>query len=64
MKTISYNNLQEVWQEVSRGVEVHWASTLYIVKIDMDGDLVVRSISGGGELLTDEHLRELFTLTK
>jgi hypothetical protein len=56
-----YKTLEEVKQAIESGKQINWLNGLYIVKIDFDGDLVIKSTSGnGGELLTEKHLNELF----
>ena len=59
-KTITYNTLSEVRKAVESGTTIYWSSLLYTIKIDFDGDLVIR-YNNSGELLTKKHLNELFT---
>lgn len=60
---IRYASLSEVKSAINNGVVVNWENGLYTVKIDFDGDLVLKSSNGlGGELLTDKHLSKLFTV--
>lgn len=60
---IRYASLSEVKSAINSGVVVNWENGLYTVKIDFDGDLVLKPSNGlGGELLTDKHLSKLFTV--
>lgn len=64
MNTIKYTSLVEVTQALNKGTVIYWSSLLYRLKIDFDGDLVIRSTDGkSGQLMTMDHLSELFTRT-
>lgn len=59
-----FETLEDVRIAVENAV-LHWASTLYTVKVDFEGDLVIRNASGtSGELLTEAHFKGLFTIKK
>jgi len=59
---IKYDSLTSVYYAIKSGKVVNWQNGNYSVKIDFDGDLVIKPSNGlGGEILTEKHLNELFT---
>ena len=59
---IKYDSLTAVYYAIKSGKVVNWQNGNYSIKIDFDGDLVIKPSNGlGGEILTEKHLNELFT---
>lgn len=63
---IKYNSIEEVKTAVNSGVAVNWLTALYVVKIDFEGDYIIKSTSTAGqELLSDQmNPNDFFTNTK
>lgn len=61
-----YSTIQEVKEAVLSGAVVNWCNSLYYVKIDFEGDFVIKCIdSSGQELLDGKHeANDFFTIIK
>ncbi len=63
---IKYKSIQEVRTAVKSGLVVNWLTALYVVKIDFEGDYIIKSTSTTGqEILTEQmNPNDFFTNTK
>lgn len=51
-----YTSINDVKEAVKRGETVNWCNGLYIVKIDFEGDFIIKCTDTyAQELLTDLH---------
>jgi hypothetical protein len=51
-----FNSIQEVKQAVIDGKDVFWNNSFYKLKIDIDGDCVIKCTQNSSqELLTEKH---------
>lgn len=51
-----YNSIEAIKEAVKQGETVNWCNGLYIVKIDFEGDFVIKCTNTHAqELLTDLH---------
>jgi hypothetical protein len=56
-----YNSLNEVRSDIENGVKIYWKSALYDVKIDFEGDLIIKcNQNWSQELLRESQLQYLF----
>lgn len=60
---IHYKTFEELKQAVKNGILVNWQNGLYYVKIDFEGDFVIKCTSSPmQEILNDKHnLNDFFT---